>query len=192
MLSLLLLAGARWPVRREWRLLARNVKLNRAGAAIAGGASSRRRSYLWSDDCVCRETSRSRTGPCSWQRSRRACEAPAGPRSNVETFAAIAKALGLPRECWDVRADRLVDELIAELTGRMQAAAGEEHACHAHAGLDRVVPGRGPHRPLEGQARVREALGRIVSAAAGLRDALASGRPGAVEQTAALPEARGD
>lgn len=47
------------------------------------------------------------------QRSRRACEAPAGPRSNVDTFAAIAKALGLPAECWDVRADRLVDELIA-------------------------------------------------------------------------------
>jgi len=56
------------------------------------------------------------------QRSRRACEAPAGPRSNVETFAAIAKALGLPRECWDVRADRLVDELIAASVKHLDAA----------------------------------------------------------------------
>ena len=56
------------------------------------------------------------------QRSRKACVPPEGPRSNVDTFAAIAKALGLPRECHDVRAEQLVDELIAASARHLDAA----------------------------------------------------------------------
>lgn len=55
------------------------------------------------------------------QRSRKACEAPSGPRSNVEAFASIAKALDLPRECWDVRAEELVDELVAASAKHLDA-----------------------------------------------------------------------
>ena len=36
----------------------------------------------------------------------------AGPRSNVETFAVLAKALDLPRECWDVTAESVCRELL--------------------------------------------------------------------------------
>ena len=55
------------------------------------------------------------------QRSRKACEPPQGPRSNVEAFSAIAKALGLPRETWDVTASGLVDELIAASARHLDA-----------------------------------------------------------------------
>jgi anaerobic selenocysteine-containing dehydrogenase len=46
------------------------------------------------------------------QLARKASEAPPGPRSVVETFCAIAKALELPRETWDANADTLCDELV--------------------------------------------------------------------------------
>lgn len=46
------------------------------------------------------------------QLSRRACTPPPGPRSNVDAFAAIAKALDLPRATWDVSSDALCDELL--------------------------------------------------------------------------------
>ncbi len=51
------------------------------------------------------------------QLARKACNAPVGPagggpRSNVDTFAAIAKALGLPRETWDVTSEQLVADLV--------------------------------------------------------------------------------
>ena len=55
------------------------------------------------------------------QRSRKACEPPQGPLSNVDAFAAIAKALGLPRECHDVRAEQLVDDLIAASAQHLDA-----------------------------------------------------------------------
>ena len=44
--------------------------------------------------------------------TQRALSAPEGPRSNVEAFAAIARALDLPRECWDVTAESLCEELL--------------------------------------------------------------------------------
>jgi anaerobic selenocysteine-containing dehydrogenase len=53
------------------------------------------------------------------QRARRAVNPPPGPRSNVETFAAIAKALGLRPETWDVSAESLCDELIAASRSRL-------------------------------------------------------------------------
>jgi len=46
------------------------------------------------------------------QVARKACEAPKGPRSVLDTFSAIAKALDLPRETWDADAERLCDELV--------------------------------------------------------------------------------
>lgn len=51
--------------------------------------------------------------------TQRALSAPVGPRSNVEAFAAIAKALGLPRECWDVTAESLCEELLGASRERL-------------------------------------------------------------------------
>jgi anaerobic selenocysteine-containing dehydrogenase len=51
-------------------------------------------------------------GHRTMQLGRKAVEPPSGPRSNVETFAAIAKRLGLPRETWDVTDAGLCDTLI--------------------------------------------------------------------------------
>lgn len=51
--------------------------------------------------------------------TQRALAAPAGPRSNVETFAAIARALGLPRPCWDVTAEALCEELLGASRERL-------------------------------------------------------------------------
>lgn len=53
-----------------------------------------------------------------WMQHARAAVAPPlgsrgqGPRSNVETFAALARRLDLPRETWDVDAESLCDELL--------------------------------------------------------------------------------
>jgi anaerobic selenocysteine-containing dehydrogenase len=44
--------------------------------------------------------------------SPRACRPPEGPRNNVETFAAISRALGLPRETWDATPEGLCEELL--------------------------------------------------------------------------------
>jgi anaerobic selenocysteine-containing dehydrogenase len=46
------------------------------------------------------------------QYARKTVERPEGPRSNVATFAAIAKRLGLPRETWDVTEEGLCEELL--------------------------------------------------------------------------------
>ena len=51
--------------------------------------------------------------------ARRACVAPNGPRSNVATFAALAIALGLPRETWDVTPESLCEELLAASRERL-------------------------------------------------------------------------
>ena len=47
------------------------------------------------------------------QRARAIARPPGEARSNVETFTAIAKRLGLPRATWDVTAESLCDELLA-------------------------------------------------------------------------------
>jgi anaerobic selenocysteine-containing dehydrogenase len=59
------------------------------------------------------------------QLARKASVAPPGPRSVVETFGAIAKALDLPRETWDVDADELCDEL---LEASLKLKDGEQRA----------------------------------------------------------------
>jgi anaerobic selenocysteine-containing dehydrogenase len=46
------------------------------------------------------------------QYARKCSEPPEGPKSNVETFAAIAKRLGLRRETWDVTEEGLCEELL--------------------------------------------------------------------------------
>jgi len=57
------------------------------------------------------------------QFARRAVAPPAveggGPRSNVETFAAIAKKLDLPRETWDVTELELCEELLEASRARI-------------------------------------------------------------------------
>jgi anaerobic selenocysteine-containing dehydrogenase len=47
------------------------------------------------------------------QLAQRACNPPSGPRSIVDTFAAIAKGLKLPRATWDATSESLCEELIA-------------------------------------------------------------------------------
>jgi anaerobic selenocysteine-containing dehydrogenase len=44
--------------------------------------------------------------------TQRALSAPEGPRSNVAAFGAIARALDLPRACWDVTPESLCEELL--------------------------------------------------------------------------------
>jgi anaerobic selenocysteine-containing dehydrogenase len=56
------------------------------------------------------------------QHARPAVKPPLGPRSNVETFAAIAKALGLPHETWDVTAESLCGEFIRASRPRLDDA----------------------------------------------------------------------
>jgi anaerobic selenocysteine-containing dehydrogenase len=56
------------------------------------------------------------------QLARQACVPPSGPRNNVATFAAIARALDLPRETWDVTPESLCDELIAASRHRLSDA----------------------------------------------------------------------
>ncbi len=53
------------------------------------------------------------------QYARKASVPPEGPRSNVETFAAIAKRLGLPRETWDVTEEGLCEELLEASRARI-------------------------------------------------------------------------
>ncbi|MCY2962003.1 MAG: molybdopterin-dependent oxidoreductase [Planctomycetota bacterium] len=52
------------------------------------------------------------------QRARAIAKAPGEARSNVDTFAGLAKRLGLPRATWDVSADSLCDELLAASRSR--------------------------------------------------------------------------
>lgn len=53
------------------------------------------------------------------QLARKSCAAPGEARSNVEAFAAVARALGLPRETWDVSEESLCEELLAASSGRL-------------------------------------------------------------------------
>lgn len=54
------------------------------------------------------------------QLAQRACKAPAGPRCNVEAFAAIARHLGLPAACFEVTPESLCDELLAASSARLR------------------------------------------------------------------------
>ena len=71
-----------------------------------------------------------------------ASRAPGETKSNVEAFAAIARALGLPRETWDVDAHSLCEELVSASRSRFEPAelvrlrAGEAVKLHerTHAG----------------------------------------------------------
>ncbi|MBI5435133.1 MAG: molybdopterin-dependent oxidoreductase [Planctomycetes bacterium] len=55
------------------------------------------------------------------QYARKACMAPGEARSNVGAFAAIARALGLPPETWDVTEEGLCEELFAASSSRLGA-----------------------------------------------------------------------
>jgi anaerobic selenocysteine-containing dehydrogenase len=57
------------------------------------------------------------------QLGRRAVAAPSGPRSNVATFSAIGRALGLRPEVWDVEEDALCEELLEASSARLGRSA---------------------------------------------------------------------
>jgi anaerobic selenocysteine-containing dehydrogenase len=65
------------------------------------------------------------------QLSQRATNPPHGPRSNVDAFAAIAKALDLPRATWDVTSEALCEELLRA----SKACVDDVIAVQLHAGL---------------------------------------------------------
>lgn len=64
------------------------------------------------------------------QYARKAVEPPVGPQTNVATFAAIAKRLGLRRETWDVTEEELCEELLEASRGRI----GDEEMARLRAG----------------------------------------------------------
>ena len=92
------------------------------------------------------------------QRSRKACEAPAGPLCNVETFARIARALGLPRETWDVSSSALVDDLIR--------ASSQHLSTGQLAALDRGEPVKLAQPRLEGPGTPSGKIELVSNAAA--------------------------
>lgn len=53
------------------------------------------------------------------QYARPALRAPDGPRNNVDTFAGIARRLGLPRETWDVTTESLCEEFVEACRARL-------------------------------------------------------------------------
>ena len=53
------------------------------------------------------------------QLSAKATNAPGETRSNVQTFAAIGRALDLPRECWDATHESLCEELLEAAAERL-------------------------------------------------------------------------
>jgi anaerobic selenocysteine-containing dehydrogenase len=61
-------------------------------------------------------------GHRAMQYGRKAVEPPDGPRSNVATFAAIARRLGLARETWDVTDESLCETLIDASASRLSGA----------------------------------------------------------------------
>jgi anaerobic selenocysteine-containing dehydrogenase len=80
------------------------------------------------------------------QLARAASRAPEGAKSNVETFAAIARALGLPREAWDVDALGVARELLAASRPRLsddeiaRLERGEPVKPHSIVHSDRGTP----------------------------------------------------
>ena len=94
------------------------------------------------------------------QWTRQALRPPEGPRSNVDTFAAIARALELPRPCWESSAEELCEELLAASRERITPRG----VARVRAGLAwKMTPPEGRGTPsgrieLESQAAV--ALGQ--------------------------------
>ena len=64
------------------------------------------------------------------QYARKAVEPPAGPRSNLTAFSAIAKRLGLPRVTWDATEEGVCEELLEASRERI----GEEGLARLRAG----------------------------------------------------------
>jgi anaerobic selenocysteine-containing dehydrogenase len=75
-------------------------------------------------------------GHRSMQYARKASEPPAGARTNVATFAAIAKRLGLRRETWDATDEGLCEELLEASRDRI----GEEGLARLRAGEPVKLP----------------------------------------------------
>lgn len=57
------------------------------------------------------------------QWARRACNPPDGPRCNVDAFAAIARALELPRETWDATSESVAEEFVRASTAHWSASS---------------------------------------------------------------------
>lgn len=80
------------------------------------------------------------------QYGRKAVEPPHAQRSNVDTFRALAKALGQPREVWDTDADALCRELLEAARERIgepdlaRLLAGEPVKLRPRAFADRGTP----------------------------------------------------
>lgn len=94
------------------------------------------------------------------QHARRALRAPEGPRSNVDCFAALARALDLPRETWDVSAEGLCAELLQASAARLSA---DERARLAAGEPTKLAPapGRGtPSGRIELASEAARALGQ--------------------------------
>jgi len=70
------------------------------------------------------------------QYARKAATPPEGPRTNVATFAAIAKRLGLRRETWDVTEEGLCEELLEASRERI----GDEALARLRAGEPVKLP----------------------------------------------------
>ncbi len=92
--------------------------------------------------------------------TQRALNPPEGPRSNVEAFAAIARALDLPAECWNVTPEGLCAELLSASRER----TGERGLLRLRAGLywkmEPAVRGRGtPSGKFELSSAAATALG---------------------------------
>lgn len=96
------------------------------------------------------------------QLARKACQPPPGPRSVLETFSAIAKALELPRETWDADADRLCDELLEASLARKDGEQRAELLAGAPIKVaPRVRPGQGtPSGKIELFSSAALALGQ--------------------------------
>lgn len=98
------------------------------------------------------------------QYARRACDPPEGPRCNVDAFAAIARALELPRDCWDATSEALCDALV-EATAPLQGLDAEQVARLRAGEAVRVEPahalGHGtPSGRVELYSAKMEALGQ--------------------------------
>ena len=80
------------------------------------------------------------------QRARAVVKGPNETRSNVQTFAALAQRMGLPKECWDVDEDALCDAFLEQCAGRLTPAelaavrSGVSIQPHALAFADRGTP----------------------------------------------------
>lgn len=94
------------------------------------------------------------------QYARKACIAPGEARSNVDTFAAIARALDLPRETWDVTAESLCEELL-EASAERIGPEGLEALRAGRTWKMTPAPGRGtPSGKVELQSAAAAALGQ--------------------------------